>query len=197
MAETVIAGNVFNKYASTNPLIRRMMDAFWHTVRTFLGTVPFDSLLDIGSGEGYLLEKITAAFPGRYICGSDYSREIQTPRAHTAPALCCSATSLPFKDQSWDVVTACEVLEHLPEPERACSEIARVMRHAAIITVPLEPWWRVANMVRGKYVMQLGNTPGHVQHWSKQSFRRLIERYFAVRNHTIVYLWQCALVSKK
>ena len=36
------------------------------------------------------------------------------------------------------------------------------------------------NLARGKYLTALGNTPGHVQHWSSQAFVKLIERYFEV-----------------
>jgi hypothetical protein len=30
--------------------------------------------------------------------------------------------------------------------------------------VPREPIWRIGNMARGRYLGDLGNTPGHIQH---------------------------------
>ena len=36
------------------------------------------------------------------------------------------------------------------------------------------------NLARGKYIKDLGNTPGHLQHWSKKSFITLVEKYFTV-----------------
>ena len=38
--------------------------------------------------------------------------------------------------------------------------------------MPREPLWRGLNMARGAYLKDLGNTPGHVNHWSKRSFHR-------------------------
>ncbi|WP_207642472.1 hypothetical protein, partial [Desulfosporosinus sp. I2] len=49
-----------------------------------------------------------------------------------------------------------------------------------ILSVPREPLWRILNLARGKYIPDLGNTPGHIQHWSKKSFLRLVNRYFDV-----------------
>ena len=57
-------------------------------------------------------------------------------------------------------------------------EIARVSRGAVVLSVPREPIWRAANMVRGKYVKEWGNTPGHVQHWSRRGFASLVGRHF-------------------
>ena len=40
--------------------------------------------------------------------------------------------------------------------------------------MPREPLWRGLNMARGAYWKDLGNTPGHVNHWSKRSFVALL-----------------------
>ena len=83
-------------------------------------------------------------------------------------------------DGEYDLVLAIEVLEHVPEPERALREIARVCRGQVVLSVPREPIWRIGNMARGRYLRQLGDTPGHVNHWSAGSFRRLVARHFDV-----------------
>ena len=80
------------------------------------------------------------------------------------------ATSLSFADDEFDLATAIEVLEHVPEPEQTVAEMARVARSHLLVSVPREPLWRGLNMARGAYWRELGNTPGHVNHWSKRSF---------------------------
>lgn len=44
-----------------------------------------------------------------------------------------------------------------------------------ILSVPNEPIWRIMNMVRGKYIRDFGNTPGHIQHFSMKAFKQMIE----------------------
>jgi SAM-dependent methyltransferase len=59
-------------------------------------------------------------------------------------AKCCrgSGTTLPFREGTFDVVVASDVLEHIETDERAVAEIARVLkpRGVAIVSVPAHPW---------------------------------------------------------
>lgn len=48
---------------------------------------------------------------------------------------------LSFKDKSFDIVLCQEVLEHLPNPIKAISELKRVSKEKIIITVPNEPFF--------------------------------------------------------
>ena len=59
--------------------------------------------------------------------------------------------------------------------------------------MPREPIWRLLNLARGKYVAELGNTPGHVQHWSSAAFLRLVRRYFEVLAVRTPLPWTMAL----
>ena len=52
--------------------------------------------------------------------------------------------------------------------------------HSVTNPVPFEPLWRIGNMARRRYLRQLGNTPGHVNHWTRWGFRRFVARRFAV-----------------
>jgi 2-polyprenyl-3-methyl-5-hydroxy-6-metoxy-1,4-benzoquinol methylase len=85
------------------------------------------------------------------------------------------------KNKEFSLVVASEVLEHMEEPERALRELVRVSSNYVFVTVPNEPIWRILNMMRGKYLSRFGNTPGHVQHWSKRSFLKLISDIRGVR----------------
>jgi ubiquinone/menaquinone biosynthesis C-methylase UbiE len=87
---------------------------------------------------------------------------------------------LPFPDRSFDLAAAIEVLEHVPDPAAALRELRRVARGDVVLSVPREPIWRVANLARGKYWGDLGNTPGHIQHWSRSAFVRQVGAHFDV-----------------
>ena len=200
MNKSVIAGNIYNKYTSSNPLIQYTVASFISKAKLLLHSIHFDKLLDVGCGEGFLVRAILNEFPRTRILATDISHNILASYKHIAaeiPRYCCSVYALPFKNNSWDVVIACEVLEHLEYPGEALEEMKRIGRSHFLFTVPLEPWWRLANIMRGKYVSQYGNTPGHVHHWNKSTFLRLLEKHFTVKKYTHAGLWQLALTQKE
>jgi 2-polyprenyl-3-methyl-5-hydroxy-6-metoxy-1,4-benzoquinol methylase len=79
-----------------------------------------------------------------------------------------------------DLIVCCEVLEHLERPEEGLRALQRVVDRYLIVSVPREPIWRMLNLARGKYIADFGNTPGHIQHWSKHDFVALVSKYFEV-----------------
>jgi 2-polyprenyl-3-methyl-5-hydroxy-6-metoxy-1,4-benzoquinol methylase len=91
------------------------------------------------------------------------------------------------------MVVCCEVLEHLDDPERALRALALLNTEYYVFSVPREPIWRVLNFMRGKYLGQLGNTPGHLQHWSATSFQKLISRYFDIDERRFPLPWTMLL----
>src|SRR5690606_565902 len=84
------------------------------------------------------------------------------------------AENLPFADGEFGMASAIEVLEHVPDPEHTLAEMARVASDHLLVSVPREPLWRILNVARGAYLKDLGNTPGHVNHWSKRAFVQLL-----------------------
>lgn len=91
-----------------------------------------------------------------------------------------SVYALTHEPETFDIVLLLEVLEHLDYPSPALEEVARVLKPGGylIAGVPREPLWRVLNMARGKYLTSLGNTPGHLNHWSKRALIRYIGESF-------------------
>ena len=82
-----------------------------------------------------------------------------------------------------------EVLEHLDDPDAALAEICRVSKRWVITSVPREPVWRALNLMRLKYVSGLGNTPGHLNHWSKGRFTRFVGTRLDVRKTLSPFPW--------
>jgi SAM-dependent methyltransferase len=178
---SVPTGNTYDKEATTNPAERRMVDGFARALRSLLPDTAA-RVLEIGCGEGSQLRKVGAVLPGAHLTGLDLPDAELAARWEGIDATMVhgSADSLPWPDSTFDLVLALEVLEHLDDPERAVGEIARVARGAVVLSVPWEPVWRAGNLLRGRYLGALGNTPGHVGHFSRRSFLRLVRRELVV-----------------
>ncbi len=171
-----IAGNTYDKYGSTNPVEQRMMRGFFTAFDAMLEGLTPAVVVEVGAGEGRIVEHLAAAFPSATVAGLDL-RDDELAQAWSGiepPMSFADVTRLPFADASIDLVVGLEVLEHVPSPALALAEIARVCRGTAIVSVPREPIWRIGNMARGRYLRDLGNTPGHVNHWSARSFERFV-----------------------
>ncbi len=177
-----VAGNNYDKYASTNPIEQRMMRGFFGALDEMLEGINPSTVVEVGAGEGRVTERLVDRFPDATVIGLDLlDDDLAGDWAELGlPMFFGDATRLPFTDGSIDLVVGLEVMEHIPNPENALREIARVCRHATVLSVPREPIWRAGNMARGRYLGDLGNTPGHVNHWSARSFERFVGDRFEV-----------------
>jgi ubiquinone/menaquinone biosynthesis C-methylase UbiE len=195
----VVTGNTYDKYGSENPVVRRLMASFERTLDELMEQAQPSSLLDVGCGEGVLVHRWAQRLPEARIVGIDLVEEsIQAGWAERqAPNLeyrTMPAENLPFADGEFALATAIEVLEHVPDPEHTLAEMARCAERHLLVSVPREPLWRMLNMARGAYIPQLGNTPGHLNHWSKRSFTKLLSRYGQVAEVRSPFPWTMLLV---
>ena len=131
------------------------------------------SILEVGCGQGWLTAELAKALPNARIVGIEirpeavaYARSL----VPTAEFFEGDAHRLPFGDASFDAVVSSEMLEHVARPEVALDEIVRVGRGFSVLSVPHEPWFRLANLARLRYLATLGNHPGHLHHWGPGSF---------------------------
>lgn len=193
------AGNIYDKYRTKNPLYKLVVNQFLKTLDSIvISLTHIQTVLEVGCGEGYLLNRVSELKRFSRLEGIDISEEIIEKAKKTYPSLgffCGSAYNLNYGDNEFDLVLACEILEHLENPAVALAEIKRVTSSFVIISVPLEPLWRILNIVRGAYIFSLGNTPGHIQHWDKVGFLELIKKYFVVEKILYPLPWQMALCS--
>jgi SAM-dependent methyltransferase len=198
--EGTVTGNTFDKYGSTNPVVRRLMAGFEGTLEELFTRADPQSLLDVGCGEGVLTHQwATRMGADKRVVGID----LDDPHLHAlwenrrAPNLeyrVMKAEAMPFAADEFDTATAIEVLEHVPDPEHTVAEMARVAQRWILVSVPREPLWRGLNMARGAYWKDLGNTPGHLNHWSKRSFVSLLSRHGDVVEARSPFPWTMLLV---
>jgi len=182
VATPVPTGNTYDKYTATNPIERQLMAGFLGALDRCLPEVAPARVLEVGMGEGEIAARVRHRYPGASLVGVDLpDAELASAwRGHHLDGAFADIVDLPFPSLSFDLVLAIEVLEHVPDAEAALAELARVGRGTFVVSVPREPIWRIANMARGKYIGDLGNTPGHIQHWSHRSFRRLVGSHFDI-----------------
>ena len=201
-AKPVPTGNTYDKYGSSNPVVRRLMAGFEGTLTELFERAARDggvgSLLDVGCGEGVLTYAWAQRLGERPVVGLDlpdpkleaHWRRRERPNLRFVPG---RAEELPFADGEFDLVAAIETLEHVPDPERTLAEMARVARRHLLVSVPREPLWRALNLLRGAYVRELGNTPGHLNHWSTRSFVELLARHGEVVEARSPFPWTMVL----
>jgi SAM-dependent methyltransferase len=198
-AQDVPTGNTFDKYGSSNPVVRRLMSGFHGTLDELWTKAAPESVLDVGCGEGVLTAEWAERLGDRRIVGIDLDdpklrAEWERRRRDNLDFRVEEATSLSFADDEFDLAAAIEVLEHVPEPAATVAEMARVAKRWVLVSVPREPLWRGLNMARGAYWGSLGNTPGHVNHWSKRDFVSLLSRHGTVEEARSPFPWTMLLV---
>jgi 2-polyprenyl-3-methyl-5-hydroxy-6-metoxy-1,4-benzoquinol methylase len=198
-SDGIVTGNTYDKYGSSNPVVKRLMGGFEGALEELFAQADAGSVLDVGCGEGVLVHRWAIERPGTRLVGIDLEEpSIQAGWAEReAPNLeyrVMQAENLPFADGEFELASAIEVLEHVPDPEHTVAEMARCASRHLLVSVPREPLWRMLNMARGAYWSELGNTPGHLNHWSRRAFVTLLSRHGEVVEVRSPFPWTMLLV---
>ncbi len=203
--EGIVTGNTYDKYGSSNPVVRRLMTRFERDLDELFEAAAATSVLDVGCGEGVLVHRWA-----QRLCGADSADAVRVVgidleedsiqagwAERQAPNLeyrVMHAANLPFAADEFDFASAIEVLEHVPDPAHTVAEMARCAQRHLLVSVPREPLWRMLNVARGAYWSALGNTPGHLNHWSRRSFVELLSRHGEVVEVRSPFPWTMLLV---
>jgi 2-polyprenyl-3-methyl-5-hydroxy-6-metoxy-1,4-benzoquinol methylase len=197
----IVVGNAYDKYGSRNPIVRYLMRGFETALQALVNRTQAKEIHEVGCGEGYwTIHWLQQGIKAR---GSDFSTQaIELAKANAKEQnvqgefQVASIYDLQANDAA-EVIVCCEVLEHLEYPEQALQVLQSLVKQYLIISVPREPLWKAMNMARGKYWRDLGNTPGHIQHWSKPAFIKLVGQYFDVIEVRAPTPWTMLLAKKK
>ncbi len=190
--------NLNKKYTNTNIISRKLISNFYSEIKTLIESIKPENLLEVACGPVFSTQYLNKFFK-KTIEASDVSLDLVKEAKKRTPSTKISQESiynLKREDNSFDLVVALEVLEHLENPNKALSELRRVSNGYCLISVPREPIWRILNMVRGSYLKDLGNTPGHINHWSKKSFVDLVSKYFEIKKVKTPSPWTIVLAGK-
>lgn len=168
---------------------KRLIDAYFHNVdnlvkHTGLPGRSSARAIEIGCGEGHSTKRLRELLPDHIdLSASEYVDHLVPLAKQNNPGVEViqeSAYETRHKNESFDLIFFLEVLEHLDYPDKALQELSRILKKDGylILGVPREPLWCMLNMARGKYLKSLGNTPGHLNHWSTASIQAFIEKHF-------------------
>lgn len=178
-------GNVYDKYGTSNPIARRLMAGFMIRLDELVELTGATEAHEVGCGEGELA--IRLARRGIRMRGSDAFPQVLDEASRRAAAAgveidfeASAVEDLDSAAHAAELILCCEVLEHLADPEAALDVLAALASPWLIASVPREPLWRALNLARLSYVGDLGNTPGHLNHWSEREFVRFLTRRFEV-----------------
>lgn len=169
----------YKKHKHRNPIQRLLL---WNFFRNLLGLIKdreVESILDVGCGEGFTLHRLKEKGIGKKLEGLEYLQTAIDLGKELYPDIKITQGSiynLPYEDNSFDLVLCTEVLEHLEEPEIALKELVRVSKKYLAISVPNEPFFMFAQMVRGKNWSRLGNDIEHINHWTMFGFPKFVKR---------------------
>ena len=189
----------WQKYQSKNPLQRLLINRFLDTVVDVTTSLAFTTVLDAGSGEGFVSQRLLCANPRIQVTGVDTDKEALKRGRKVHPDITFESgnvTALPFEDNRFDLVICNEVLEHLERPEQAMAELGRVSRHYCLISVPHEPFFRLMNLMRGKSIRRFGNDADHRHLWSARQFQRSLAGHFSLLESRYPLPWQVYLAER-
>jgi SAM-dependent methyltransferase len=131
---------------------------------------PQSRVLDVGCGAGVLCRKLASSVPGVAVTGVDFSEfAIESNRELDAELeieyVCLDITaSLGELEGPFDVVTMCEVLEHLDEPEQVIEEVMSLLRPGGLFIVTCPHDDQVPH-------------PEHVREWGHDEVYHLLAPY--------------------
>lgn len=132
----------------------------------------YSTILDIGGRDGYISGLLTETF--ETVTCLDLERpEVLNEKVLTVKG---DVTSLEYPDNHFDVALCAEVLEHIP-PDllgQACSEIARVARHAVVVGVPYKQDRRVGRTTC-RFCGKKNPCWGHVNAFDEDRLKRLFK----------------------
>ncbi len=99
-----------------------------------VGKIKNGTIVDLGSGTGYLSIEIAKRVPGLQVCGIDLSRQMVKIARHHARGVenvrfeFGNAASLPFEDDSIDFIVSTGSLHHWNKPAKIFNECYRVLK---------------------------------------------------------------------
>jgi 2-polyprenyl-3-methyl-5-hydroxy-6-metoxy-1,4-benzoquinol methylase len=190
----------YRKHKSKSKLQQRLLDNFNKTLMREIKALKPESILDVGCGEGFTLERLRKAKIGKQLEGVDYLDLAIKLGKKEHPQLTLKKGSiydLKYKANSFDVVICSEVLEHVDDPEKGFEELVRVSKKYVVLSVPNEPFFMLGNLLRGKNISRFGNDIEHINHWTFWQFEKFVGKKLKVKKALHPTPWTLIVAEKK
>ena len=180
--------------------MRRAIRRFLDHLCARIAEIGPKTIVDLGCGEGVVAGEIRRVLPGVRYLGIDASGEaIRMARAANPGFEFHQGDILDGRAEYpvADLALCVEVLEHLEQPEWALERIAAASSDHVVLSVPWEPYFRLGNLLRGRYLATWGNHPEHVQQFSPGKLRDLLGRHFSSVAVDTCFPWLIASARKR
>lgn len=138
-----------------------------------------ENIVDIGCGEGILLEQLIKKFPKKEIFGIDGEKEnIAICKKYNLDVRFGSVYKLPLEDSSIDCIIFMEVIEHLDRPDQAIREISRVLKKDGIVIIlfPNDAMFKFARIATLNIKEAFYDT-GHVKQWTPAGIKKVVRKF--------------------
>ena len=168
---------------------RKLLDSYFSSVAKLVDASGISGTknakaIEIGCGEGFSTVRLREMLPSTVeLEASEFVAKLVPEAQERNPNVRIIEESIyetTHADNTFDMVFLLEVLEHLDYPDKALTELRRILKPGGylVLGVPREPIWCSLNMLRGKYLAHFGNTPGHLNHWPSFALKRDIRKHF-------------------
>jgi SAM-dependent methyltransferase len=108
---------------------------WWRWIKIIRKYKPSGYLFDAGCGEGYFLEYAEKYYDAHGMDVSEYGIRAARHRASKSTVLVGSVAHIGYKEESFDIITCFDVLEHLERPDEAIKECRRILKGGGIFVV--------------------------------------------------------------
>ncbi|MBA3724091.1 MAG: class I SAM-dependent methyltransferase [Candidatus Levybacteria bacterium] len=189
----------FEKHTNQNPISKFFLENFSKVLIESIQPLKPQSILDVGAGEGFVLEKLRKNKIGKKLEGIEYMDEAIALGKKTNPLVKIrkgDIYKLPYKDNAFELIICTEVMEHLEDPKAALAELKRVTSKHIILSVPNEPLFTIQRFLRGKNMMKLGDHPEHIQHWNSGTFRAFVADQLTIKEVKTPLPWTMVIAKK-
>jgi 2-polyprenyl-3-methyl-5-hydroxy-6-metoxy-1,4-benzoquinol methylase len=195
-----------SKHESRNPIQRLVIARFHRRVVEVVQRLQPRTVLEVGCGEGYVLQALVRAGVRAELHGVDLdATAVGEARARlgrhatveVADARTLAAGDGPAAGARFDLVLMLEVLEHLPDPAGMLPVLEALADPHVLVSVPQEPWFSALNVLRGRHLRGFGNHPEHLQRFSKHAFVEFVARRFEIVAVPRCFPWTMVLGRKR
>lgn len=189
------------KHLHNNPLQKLLIQRFHRNIFNLLNGLSVNSILDVGCGEGFVIRMLQNHKIDMEIFGTDINYFAINWGKNNLKINCNWVVSdiqfLPVPNNCFPVVSCLEVLEHVGSPIECLTELVRISANYVVISVPHEPFFRIANLLRGKNVIRFGNDIDHSNNFTGRSIRQIIPSNVQLISHLFIFPWQILLLKKE